>query len=91
MSRLPFTNVLDLDMWICIQAKVKRIHFLQRSTTDALVESVNQVWDSADISIQITKVFDKLNVVLCNIFRGQGRNDLVKVNRGVKDIKIKIE
>ena len=76
---------------MCLQAKVERLYFLKHSANDALVESVHLVWKSADIDVQMTKVFDKLNVVLCNILWGNGSNNLVEENRGVKDRKIKIE
>ena len=91
VPRSPFINVLSLGIWMCLQAKVEKLYFLKRSTTDALVESVHLVWKSADIDVQMTKVFDKLNVVLCNILWGNGSNNLVEENRGVKGRKIKIE
>ena len=91
VPRSPFTNVLDLGVWMCMQAKVERMHFLKRSTTLALVESVEQVWNGVDLGLVMTKVFNKLNVVLCNILRGEGGNDLVEENRGMKKANIKIE
>ena len=91
MSRSSFTNVLDLGILMCLQAKVERMHFLKFSTTDALVDSLHIVWKSTDIDLQMTKVFDKLIVVLCNILRGNGSNDLVEGNRSVSDRKIKID
>jgi len=76
---------------MCLQAKVKRIHFLKRSTTDILINSVHLVWRSADIGLQMTKVFDKLNGVLCNILRENRNNDSMEENRSVKDSKIEIK
>ena len=44
----PYTNVLDLGIWMSLQARVERRHFLRRCTTDALVSSVMDVWNTGD-------------------------------------------
>ena len=48
-------------------------------------------WNSSDLNDMLTKVFNRLKVVLCNILRGQGGNDKVEEYRGVKHSKVKIE
>jgi len=70
---------------VCMHAKVERIQFLKLLTTLVLAESVEQVWNGVDLALITTKVFNKLNVALCNILRDEGGNDLVEENRGVKE------
>ena len=84
VPRSPYTNVLDLGYWMALQARVERQHFLKRSTTHALVNSVNEVWNTSELDECLIRVFQKLKVVFCNILRGGGGNDLVEANRGKK-------
>ena len=74
-----------------IQARVERRHFLKRCTTQALHNSVMDVWNTNDLDQVLIKVFDKLKVVFCNILRSNGGNDLVEEYRGKEGKKIKIE
>lgn len=67
MPRSPFTDILDLGIWMRLQVKFKRMYFLKQSTADALLDYVNPVWNSTDIDVQMAKVFGELNVVLCHI------------------------
>lgn len=74
-----------------IQARVERRHFLKRCTTQALHNSVMDVWNTNDLDQVMVNVFDKLKVVFCNILRSNGGNDLVEEYRGKEGKKIKIE
>ena len=91
VPRSPFTNVLDLGVWMSLQSVVERKHFLRRSTTAALENTVMQTWTSTDLNQVLTNVFGRLKVVLCNILRGKGGNTLVEENRGLSGKNIKIE
>ena len=91
IPRSPYTNVLDLGVWMSIQARVERRHFLKRCTTQALHNSVMDVWNTNDLDQVMVNVFDKLKVVFCNILRSNGGNDLVEEYRGKEGKKIKIE
>ena len=91
VPRSPYTNVLDLGIWILLQARVKREHYLKRCTVDALVHSVETIWRSSDLNNVMTKVFKKLGVVFCNILKANGRNNLVEDNRSTKKSKVKLE
>ena len=91
IPRSPYTNVLDLGVWMSIQARVERRHFLKRCTTEALHNSVMDVWNTNDLDDVMVSVFDKLKVVFCNILRGGGGNDLVEEYRGKENRKIKVE
>ena len=48
-------------------------------------------WNSSNLNDMLTKVFNRLKVVLCNILRGKGGNDKVEDYRGVKHSQVKIE
>ena len=91
IPRSPFTNVLDLGVWMSLQSIVERKHFLKRSTTLALTNTVMETWNSSDLNDMLHKVFNRLKVVLCNILRDNGGNDKVEDYRGVKYSKVKIE
>ena len=43
-----------------------------------------RTWDNGDLDCSITKVFERLKPVLCNIREADGANDLVECNRGKK-------
>ena len=49
VPRSSYTNVLDLGFWMALQARVERQHFLKRATTHALVNSVNEVWNTSEL------------------------------------------
>ena len=91
IPRSPFTNVLDLGVWMSIQSIVERRHYLKRATTKALVNTVKQTWDGSNLDSVLLKVFDRLKVVLCNLLRDKGWNSMVEENRGMKHRGIKIE
>ena len=64
---------------------------MKRATLQALEKLVFVIWNNDDLNPVLSKVFDKLKVVFCNILRGYGSNDLVEDHRGVEGRKIKIE
>ena len=74
-----------------LQSIVERKHFLKQSTTLALTNTVIDTWNSSDLNDMLTKVFNRLKVVLCNILRGKGGNDKVEDYRAVKYSQVKIE
>ena len=69
IPRSPITNVLDLGVWMSIQSIVERKHFLRCATTKALVNTVNESWESSNLNIILSNVFQRLKVVLCNILK----------------------
>ena len=82
IPRSPYTNVLDLGVWMCLQAAVERQHYLKRCNANALVNSVMTTWKEEHLDNSITKVFTRLKTVLCNILEAKGGNDLVEKKRG---------
>ena len=91
IPRSPYTNVLDLGVWMSLQAAVERQHYLQRCNANALVNSVMKTWNDGELDATITKVFMRLKPVLCNILEANGGNDLVEKKRGKKEENIKLE
>ena len=91
IPRSPYTNVLDLGVWMSLQAVVERNHFLLRSTTKALQNTVMQTWECTDLDQVLMNVFGRLKVVLCNILKAGGKNTMVEENRGVNGRGVKIE
>ena len=91
IPRSPYTNVLNLGVWMALQAAVKREHYLKRCNASALVNSVMRTWEDGDLDGVITKVYRRLKPVLCNIIEANGANDLVESKRGEKFKNIKLE
>ena len=91
VPRSPYTNVLDLGVWMSLQAVIEQKHYMKRATVTALTNTVMETWRGGDLNRVLTSVFGCLKVVLCNILKGGGGNELVEENRGVKHRNIKIE
>ena len=87
----PYTNVLDLGVWMSLQSIVERKYFLKRATTAALTNTVLATWSGSDLDQMLTNTFGRLKIVLCNILWGEGGNNDVEDNRGVKHRAVKIE
>ena len=91
IPRSPYNNVLDLGVWMALQAQVERQHYLQRCNVNTLVNTVMRTWNEGHLDHAITKVFLRLKNVLCNIIEAKGGNDLAESKRGKKFENIKIE
>ena len=46
VPRSPKTNMLDLGIWMSIQAKVEKMHHMKQCYHDALAKSVETAWES---------------------------------------------
>ena len=91
VPRSPYTNVLDLGVWMSLQAAVERRHYLRCYNKNALVKSVTETWTTGQLDVSINNVFLRIKNVLCNILEGGGSNDLVEKKREKKHKDIKIE
>ena len=89
--RSPFTNVLDLGVWVTLQSEVESRHFMERHTVDALVNTVMAAWMEGDLDDIIPKVYDRIKRVLVLINEGKGGNDLVETKRGIAHDDIKFD
>jgi hypothetical protein len=78
----PETNMLDLGLWMSIQAAVQKVHWGRRSEPSALVQSVNEAWDNYLNVESFKNVFARLKVVLQCIADDNGGNDKVEAKRG---------
>ena len=84
IPRSPYTNALDLGVWVSLQSRVEKNHFGKRCEVNALVHSVQDTWDNGHLDEVITKVFERLRNVLVLIHEANGKNDLVETKRGKK-------
>lgn len=82
IPRSPETNVLDLGIWMALQALVERIHYGRRCDNDTLAKSVEVVWDTIDQSQAFQNVWMRLRNVLVLIKKDNGGNRLVESKRG---------
>ena len=57
IPRSPYTNVLDLGVWMALQAQVERQHYLQRCNANALVNTVTRTWNEGHLDNAISKFF----------------------------------
>ena len=49
---------------------------------ESLVRSVYETWEKGELNEVITKLFNRLKIVLVLIIKGDGGNDLVETKRG---------
>ena len=82
VPRSPETNMLDLGVWMSIQATVQRVHFMRRCHHDALAASVEDAWNSHLNSGAFLRVYRRIRVVLRCILDDNGGNHLVEAKRG---------
>lgn len=82
VPRSPETNVLDLGIWMSLQAAVEREHRNQRQDPNTLHETVMKVWDAVASEEAFQNVFKKLPIIYANIKNNLGGNDTVESNRG---------
>ena len=57
VPRSPYTNVLDLGVWMSLQSIVERRRFLRRCTTLSLVNTVMETWESSSLDQMRINVF----------------------------------
>ena len=78
-------------MWAALQSEVEQRYFLKRGDTDALVRTVDDVWQEENMNRVITNVFERIKRVLSLINEGEGGNDYVESKRGVKFENLKFD
>jgi hypothetical protein len=80
--RSPETNVLDLGIWLSIQAAVEKRMHLRRGDKEALANATTEAW-KYHLSVEsFTRVCDRLRNVLALIAEDNGGNALVEEKRG---------
>ena len=78
--RSPEVNALDLGLWRSLQSRVEKLHRHKRADPNAIAESVQEA--SRDLpTVKLTKVFDRIPVVLQLIVEDNGGNDRVEERR----------
>ena len=80
----PETNVLDLGIWMSLQAAVEKCHRLQRGDKEALNATVMKVREEVANEAAFNNVFDRLKKVYALILKDNGGNNLVEESRGKK-------
>ena len=55
---------------------------MRRCAVEALVRLVYEIWEKEELNEIITKVFNRLKIVLVLIIDGDGGNELVETKRG---------
>ena len=82
VPRSPETNMLDLSVWMSVQAAVMRVHHMRRCHHDALAQSVEDAWNNYLSPNSFKNVHMRLRVVLFCIVEDKGGNSLVEMKRG---------
>ena len=83
ITKSPETNMLDLGIWMSIQAKVEKMHHMKRCHHDALAKSVETAWESYLDKGAFSCIFKRMRVVLTCIVDDHGGNEKVEDKRGV--------
>ena len=75
VPRTPYSNVLDLGIWRGLQATVEKTQYVRCCAVEALVRSVYETWENGELNEVVTKVFNRLKIVLVLIIEGdRGRS-----------------
>lgn len=74
--------MLDLGVWMSIQAAVTRVHHMRRCHHDALAQSVEDAWNHYLSPDAFKNVHNRLRVVLSCIVDDKGGKSLVESKRG---------
>ena len=82
VPRSPETNMLDLGVWMSVQAAVTRVHHMRRCHHDALAQSVEDAWNGYLSPEAFKNVYRRLRVVLSCIVDDKGGNSLVESKHG---------
>ena len=75
--RSPYTNLLDLGVWRSLYAIAEKAHRGKRYNVESLGNTVIQTWETGKLDDTITKVHDRLKIVLSLIVEDNGANDFV--------------
>ncbi|KAG7351610.1 hypothetical protein IV203_010970 [Nitzschia inconspicua] len=78
----PETNMLDLGIWMSIQAVVTRFHHRRGSHPDALARSVENAWNNCLSPSAFQDFHERLKIVLHCIVDDNGGNSLVERKGG---------
>ena len=82
VPRTPYSNVLDLEILCGLQAAVENTYYIRRCDVESLIRSVYETWEKGKLKEVITKVFNRLKIVLALIIEGDGGNELVETKLG---------
>ena len=74
--------MLDLGIWMSIQAAVTRVHHKRQYHPDALAQSVQDAWNNYLSPDAFKNVHGRLRIVLHCIVEDNGGNNLVEQKRG---------
>jgi hypothetical protein len=77
----PETNLLDLGIWMSIQTAVEKAMCMKRGDIQALVNAVNDAWDTRLSEKAFNNVYERLQNVLAMIDDDKGGNAKVEENR----------
>jgi hypothetical protein len=78
----PETNVLDLGIWLSIQAAVEKRMHLREGDKEALANATTEAWKAHLSAESFTRVCDRLRNVLALTAEDNGGNALVEEKRG---------
>jgi hypothetical protein len=80
--RSPETNLLDLGIWMSIQAAVEKEMYMKRGDIHALAVAVKNAWETRLSENAFKNVYERLQNVLVMIDEDKGGNAKVEAKRG---------
>ncbi len=80
-ARSPEVNALDLGVWMSVQAAVEERHRNRCRDPDGLAETVQEAWNNLP-EPTITRIFNRIPIVLQQIVSSGGDNITVEERRG---------
>jgi hypothetical protein len=82
---LQEVNALDLGIWMSVQSSVEERHKNRHHDPDRLAETVQDAWHNLP-DPTITRIFNRIPVVLQQIVSSGGDNITVEERRGHRNI-----
>jgi hypothetical protein len=81
----PEVNALDLGIWMSIQSAVEEMHRNRCHDPDGLAETVQETWNNLP-EPTITRIFNRIPIVLQQIVSNGGDKITVEERRGHRNI-----
>ena len=82
VTKSPYSNVLDLDIWCSLQARVEKELLAKKYEVKALSRCVGNTRKRCHLDKMMTRVLNKLRKVLVLPADAKGKTDLLETKRG---------
>ena len=82
VPRSPETNMMDLGVWMSIQAAVTRVHHNRRCHVDASATSIEDAWTGCLSEKAFKNVHRRMKIFLQSVVKDEGGSKSVEEHQG---------